>query len=67
MNICFKHKKYSNNRKNELCDDKQAGEDFNDISYKYFLCKFCGILINENDEVNYFLKKIELFKFYLIN
>jgi hypothetical protein len=63
MNICFKHKKYCNYRKKKLCNNKQAGEDFNDISYKYFLCKFCGILINENDQVNNFLKKIELSKF----
>ena len=46
MNICIKHEKFPNNRIINPIDS------INDIKNKYFLCKFCGVLINEKNEVN---------------
>jgi len=51
MNICLRHKKLSLQDKNKLAKLNKDQDDNNDFSYKYFLCKFCGVLIDENDEV----------------
>lgn len=52
MDICLRHRRQ--NTINEACRNsinKQANEEINDISNKYFLCKLCGVLIDENEEV----------------
>ena len=52
MNICLRHRRHNPNYEtNRNSKNKQAKDDINDISNKYFLCKLCGVLINKNEEV----------------
>jgi len=66
MNICVKHKKNQLNEKTGHQNKKNSNQ--NEITNKYFLCKFCGVLLNENDEVIFisFLKLNFIFKKKLI-
>ena len=54
MNICIRHEKYpiNANNKNNFNKVNEENEKLT-ITNKYFLCKFCGVLIDENDEVNF--------------
>lgn len=52
MNICLRHKKHPYDVKIRNPIHKQAKEDLNDITNKYFLCKSCGVLIDENEDVS---------------
>lgn len=51
MNICLRHRRNPENDKKKCSEIKLAKENVNYISNKYFLCKLCGVLINENEEV----------------
>ncbi len=51
MNICLRHKKNVLNENNINKFNKLGIQNKNEISNKYFLCKFCGVLIDEHEEV----------------
>lgn len=54
--ICLKHEKYfsTSDIKNNL-DFEFTNIDNSTIKIKYHLCRYCGVLIDENNQVILFL------------